>query len=215
MGRRQTIFRHNGYEMRSHAEQRWASIMDVLGVRWIYEPRTIDTRHGWYMPDFYLPACGVFVEVKGPTPTQIEVEKARDAEAATGCPVIFAYGDPEMMHGELLHGLLSYYAPRGPIDLPTAELGEMVRRHYALRTYASFLTAADRKPRPDVRMLGEIMQEVMLGMLQRDQFEAYRRDLHKPLNDSKTDAAGQHSLAEWFICQFVVAVERNKHKEAA
>ena len=66
---KQTIFRYGGYEMRSHSETRWAAIMDVMGVTWVYEPRTVTTRHGGYMPDFFLPAVGAFLEVKGPTPS--------------------------------------------------------------------------------------------------------------------------------------------------
>ncbi len=64
---KQTIFRYGGYEMRSHSETRWAAMMDAMSVSWIYEPRTVVTRHGGYMPDFFLPAVGAFVEVKGPT----------------------------------------------------------------------------------------------------------------------------------------------------
>lgn len=215
MERRQTIFRHNGYEMRSHAEQRWASIMDVLGVRWVYETRTIDTRHGWYMPDFYLPACGVFVEVKGACPKPIEIEKAKDAEAATGCPVVFAFGDPEMLSGHLLHGMLSYYADRGVLNVSTYEVGKLVSENYSLSTYASFLSAGDRKPRPHFVPVGWVVAELVDGMTERAPLEQAKRRIHQPLNDTKESAHGQHSLAEWFICQFVAAVDRYKQQEAA
>lgn len=208
--RRQTIFRHGGYEMRSNSETRWASIMDVLGVRWLYEPRVIDTRHGWYLPDFYLPACGVFVEVKGPTPVLEEIEKAQDTEEATGCPVIFAHGDPEMLHGELFHGLLTYYGKKRAMDFPTAEMGALVRRFYDLHTYAAFLTAGDRRERPDVTTMSDALNELFASWMDRNATEDWKRQLHRPLNEVKSQAHGQNSLAEWFVGAFATFVAKKR-----
>lgn len=213
--RKQTIFRHSGYEMRSMSEVRWASIMDVLRVRWLYEPRVVDTRHGWYLPDFYLPACGVYIEVKGPAPVLEEIEKAKDAEEETGCPVIFAHGNPEMLHGELFHGLLTYYGPNGPMDFPTAEMGALVRRFYDIHTYAAFLAAGDRRERPDVVMLGEALEELFQSWMDRQGLEEWKRRIHQPLNEARRQDHQQSSLAEWFVSEFARLVESKRTKEAA
>lgn len=216
MGERQVIFRHAGYEMRSHSETRWASIMDALRVAWVYEPRVIDTRHGWYLPDFYLPAAGVFVEVKGPQPSKVEIEKAQDVESATGCPVIFAHGDPEMLHGELFHGMLSYYGERCALSYSTAEIGSLVRKHYDLRTYAGYLTAGNRRERPGVVSIGQALDELMAGWMSRGDRNAFLAEMHAPLNKAKAERYTQTSRAEWVLAEFerLVRVRRQQGKAA-
>ncbi|MFE2283880.1 hypothetical protein ACFXDJ_06880 [Streptomyces sp. NPDC059443] len=62
--------RYAGCRFRSRLEARWAVLFDTLGVRWEYEPQGFTIpRHGGgstpYLPDFYLPQCGTWVEVKG------------------------------------------------------------------------------------------------------------------------------------------------------
>lgn len=59
----QTIFK--GYRFRSRLEARWAVFLDTLGLRWEYEPQGFELRDGTrYLPDFYLPDQGAFVEIK-------------------------------------------------------------------------------------------------------------------------------------------------------
>ncbi|WP_454863333.1 TraR/DksA C4-type zinc finger protein [Pseudomonas hormoni] len=181
----QTIFRYAGYEMRSHSETRWAAVMDALGITWLYESRTVETRHGRYMPDFYLPFAQMFIEVKGPTPTQEEREKAMDAELNTGIPVVFAYGRPELIHAELFHGLLSYYTTKGDATYSTTEVGALVRRYLPLHTYAAFLTAGEHQQRPDFVSVGDALAEIINGWTDRNDREAYMRQLHRPLNQAK------------------------------
>lgn len=71
--------RYAGCRFRSRLEARWAVFFDTVGVRWEYEPQgfhigpypTCETDAGvtlreWdYLPDFLLPDCGTWVEVKG------------------------------------------------------------------------------------------------------------------------------------------------------
>ena len=55
-----------GVLFRSRIEARWAVFFDHLGLRWDYEPERYGfaTQRGTYLPDFYLPQIGLFVEVK-------------------------------------------------------------------------------------------------------------------------------------------------------
>jgi hypothetical protein len=198
----QTIFEKDGYLMRSHSETRWAAMMDALRVTWLYEDRHVETRHGGYIPDFYLPAAGMFIEVKGPTPTAVEREKAMDAQRQTGCPVIFAYGRPEMLHGELFHGLLSYFGERGEITHSTTEVGSAVRKYFDLHTYAAYITAGEHLERPDVLPVAEILQELVAGWMPRPERENYMRSIHAPLNRAKTEKVGQISQVEWVLSEF-------------
>jgi len=60
---------YKSYRFRSRLEARWAVFFDEMGVQWEYEKEGYDLgEHGWYLPDFYLPATESFVEVK-PKPT--------------------------------------------------------------------------------------------------------------------------------------------------
>lgn len=54
-----------GCRFRSRLEARWAVFFDSFGIPWMYEPEgyVIDGR--LYLPDFYLPECATWVEVKG------------------------------------------------------------------------------------------------------------------------------------------------------
>jgi len=68
---------YNGYKFRSRLEARWAVFFDVLDIDYEYESEGYELKDGVkYLPDFYLPECGLFVEVKGTDPTHKEKLKA-------------------------------------------------------------------------------------------------------------------------------------------
>lgn len=60
---------YNGYRFRSRLEARWAVVFDAAGIRYVYEPEGFQVDLGdkviRYLPDFYLPDFGIYVEVKG------------------------------------------------------------------------------------------------------------------------------------------------------
>jgi len=56
---------YNGYRFRSRLEAEWAVFFDSIGVKWIYEPEGLHIGNLLYLPDFYLPECKQFFEVKG------------------------------------------------------------------------------------------------------------------------------------------------------
>lgn len=57
---------YNGYRFRSRLEARWAVFFDAMHIEYDYEPEGFvgfdDVK---YLPDFYLPAENLYVEVKG------------------------------------------------------------------------------------------------------------------------------------------------------
>lgn len=56
---------YHGYRFRSRLEARWAVYLDAIGIAWEYEPEGFDLGNGlWYLPDFYMPAFGLFAEIK-------------------------------------------------------------------------------------------------------------------------------------------------------
>ena len=58
--------RYNGYKFRSRLEARWAVFFDELGIKYEYEPEGYTMKDGTkYLPDFYLPEEGYYIECKG------------------------------------------------------------------------------------------------------------------------------------------------------
>lgn len=55
---------YNGHHFRSRLEARWAVFFDALGVRYEYEAEGYDLDGVWYLPDFWLPEVGCYVEIK-------------------------------------------------------------------------------------------------------------------------------------------------------
>lgn len=59
---KQTLYR--GILFRSMLEARWAVLMDLIGLRFEYEPKQFQVNCGYYLPDFWLPDIGVWLELK-------------------------------------------------------------------------------------------------------------------------------------------------------
>lgn len=59
--------KYRGITFRSTLEADWAATLDSLRIGWQYEPQGLTLSSGvLYRPDFYLPAIGTWLEVKGP-----------------------------------------------------------------------------------------------------------------------------------------------------
>lgn len=70
----ETIYK--GYRFRSRLEARWAVFFDALGISWEYEMEGFELSTGErYLPDFYLPEANLWLEIKGPEPTENELQK--------------------------------------------------------------------------------------------------------------------------------------------
>lgn len=212
----QTIFHHAGYDMRSHSETRWAAVMDALSITWLYEPRVISTRHGAYLPDFYLPAAHVFIEVKGAKPNQVEREKAIDTEARTGAPVIFAHGRPEIIGAELFHGMLTYFTAGNPIEISTADIGRHVLSQLGEFTHHVYVSKGAHRPRPTCFQVSDLLPEIMTDWMTRGQLENYKRAKHSPLNTGKSEQHRVASKSEFALAGFSTkTAEWRSEKDAA
>lgn len=82
---------YKGYRFRSRLEARWAVFFDSLGIPWVYEPEGINVDGVNYLPDFYLPDCKQFFEVKG-LMTDIDMNKVQ-ALISAGYSVTIGYDD--------------------------------------------------------------------------------------------------------------------------
>jgi len=88
--------RYNGYAFRSRLEARWAKFFDHLGVKWDYEPEGFELGNGLrYLPDFWLPDWGMWVEVKPSAIDAVTREKAIRLLQHTGQPIYCTEGMPD------------------------------------------------------------------------------------------------------------------------
>ena len=56
--------RYKGCRFRSRLEARWAVFLDAMGIDWQYEPQGYVVDGTPYLPDFFVPAWGWFIEIK-------------------------------------------------------------------------------------------------------------------------------------------------------
>ena len=60
---------YGGCQFRSRLEARWAVFFDQMGIKWRYEPEGFKLIHNgqnhYYLPDFFLPQVGTWLEIKG------------------------------------------------------------------------------------------------------------------------------------------------------
>ncbi|MFY1021645.1 hypothetical protein [Ectopseudomonas khazarica] len=181
-----TVFHHNSYHMRSYSETRWAAMLDALGIAWLYEPKQVLTRHGIYKPDFYLPNANLYLEVKGPHPTSIEIEKAHDLQETTGIPVFFSHGRPTFFDGELRGGIISYFSNNLAVRFTTARLGQLIKSHLDDKTYWSYIYNGRHTASPPYINAGSVATSYLSSLLSRAQLEQYLETQHKPLNAIKS-----------------------------
>jgi hypothetical protein len=87
--------RNKGYRFRSRLEARWAVFFDKMGTRWGYEKEGFHLSNGeMYLPDFWLPDLGVWIEVKGQKPTDAELQRCRMLRDGTDSAVAIFHGLP-------------------------------------------------------------------------------------------------------------------------
>ena len=101
--------RYKGYHFRSRLEARWAVYFDAIGWKWLYEPEGFSLGDGdFYLPDFLLPDCNLWVEVKAEKPDENELRKAEKLATQGNTSVVFAVGLPNAH--ELSMGLNGFSA---------------------------------------------------------------------------------------------------------
>lgn len=82
---------YNGYRFRSRLEARWAVFFDTLGIKYEYEPEGYELSDGTlYLPDFWLPECKEWFEVKG-VMSESDRHKIYQLAMDTNYPVVIGY----------------------------------------------------------------------------------------------------------------------------
>ncbi len=91
---------YKGRLYRSRTEARWAVFFDVAGIEVQYEPDGFVVGGISYIPDFFVPAWGLFIEVKPlASPSARDREKCQKLAEASEKRVLMVLGDPGMKKG--------------------------------------------------------------------------------------------------------------------
>ncbi len=161
---------HRGYRFRSRLEARWAVAFDHLGVEWKYETQGYHVGHDArpYLPDFWLPVLGIWVEVKG-DPFALDKTLMDDAvNIKSGLPG----SDPFLEKSVLILGDIP------PCDEPLGYMHWMVHRttsaspegycacwearwsQVTLQTFPAAAFAEFKKGEPDVESPGILITQI-------------------------------------------------------
>lgn len=105
---------YKGYHFRSRLEARWAVFFDALGVKYQYEPQGFEivspdneNEMVRYLPDFYLPQSGTWVEVKGGKISEKDACKmGHILDYGSPLPNFSGSGIKSNLSGRKKHGLL-------------------------------------------------------------------------------------------------------------
>lgn len=90
----ETIYK--GYRFRSRLEAKWAIFLEHLQVKFEYEIEGFDLgKHGYYLPDFWLPEFKCWVEIK-PGAISYDISKKMIAFADNVAPIICFMGSPDL-----------------------------------------------------------------------------------------------------------------------
>lgn len=87
---------YNGYRFRSRLEARWAVFMDVLKVPFLYDPDAYEFNGVGYLPDFFIPSIGAFLEIKPVKPAKSEQVIYSSLAQFTKQRVFLAHQAPEL-----------------------------------------------------------------------------------------------------------------------
>lgn len=124
---------YNGRTFRSRLEARTAQWLDVNDVRWLYEPEGLDCFGIWYLPDFLLPDCRTFLEVKGTVDDEALGKVDALARAANRAPRVgrFALDTMEIERGNKGTALPMHVVMVDPEAVDAATQGEDLSGFYA------------------------------------------------------------------------------------
>lgn len=104
---------YKGYKFRSRLEARWAVFFDTLGIEYEYEKEGFDLDGIWYLPDFWLPRYGHWIEIKPDTPSPEEKEKAWRLAIKSGSNTLICCGNPYAeKYLEMIDGDYGLYQPK-------------------------------------------------------------------------------------------------------
>lgn len=216
MRERRTVYHHNGYRLRSYTELLWARVLDAADIFYLYEPDLIRVDEGYYLPDFWLPNVGVYVEVKGDWPTEKEVKKADAVMERTGREVVFLFGKPESDMTSLCNCGMHVRGANGwHSNISPGDLHRLVRDQVGISVWSRIRAAVQPDDMDWVRPAGDIIEEFFLNRATRSDMEKALRSTHEEANKERMAIKREMSVCEQGLKWFLDRQEFRKSKGEA
>ncbi len=132
---------YKDFRFRSRLEARWAVFFDELGIAWEYEKEGYEIDGIRYLPDFWLPDLGCWIEVKGDTPGYFEKKKAVKLCLASRKDVHIFIGEPYEAES---YASLTFFEH----NLPPERISEMLAdpKEYAVDCFSPEGFVSDAAP---------------------------------------------------------------------
>ncbi|WP_155499987.1 PDDEXK family nuclease [Pseudomonas chlororaphis] len=200
-----SVVPHQDYWMRSYSEVRWASMMDALKLRWLYEHKLYETRHGMYLPDFFLYGANIYLEVKGPCPNQVEIEKAMDVQKLSGCPVVFAWGTMASDVYGVNGAKLSFIGEDKVVHIDSNEFAPLIEHGLGVKYFYDHLSVGTQHKYNGVKSISDILHKIIYGLIGRDEMERDRAVHHAELNSGKVKQHTVRTKSELAVSAFLKA----------
>jgi len=179
-------------------------VLEAADIFYLYEPDLIRVDDGFYLPDFWLPNVGIYVEVKGGWPTEEEVQKADAVMGRTGREVIFLCGKPEADKVSLINcGMYARGSGGWSSNIAPCDLHLLVRDHVGIPVWQQIRSAVQPDDMDWVRPIGHIIEEFFLKSAERSDMEKALRSTHAEANQERSSVAREISICErglkWFL----------------
>ena len=204
MRERRTVYHHQGYRLRSYTELVWARVLDAAEIFYLYEPDLIHVGEGFYLPDFWLPNVGIYLEVKGKHPTAEEIGKADAVMDRTGKEVFFLIARPDSDNSGLCNcGLLVRGANGWTDSISPYELHRLVGELVSRSAWVRINLAVKDDDMDWVRPIGHLLEEFFLNKADRSDMEKVLRSTHSEANRARSAVEREVSACErglkWFL----------------
>ena len=206
-------YAHRGWMMRSHTELLWAKVFDAADIQYLHEPGLFDTPHGWYLPDFYMPNIGAYVEIKGIEPTDIEKEKAASVIESTGKPLVIIHGKPNADRGGFCSCFASFKLGEKWISMPIHDFDQIYRRGMGEISWLKLMKAGIAGNEGD----GMSCSEVLAGYLSSGNMRNFYEGIAKTARDANAAklmaSLPAPSVQELAIKEFLVQLGKRFDKK--
>lgn len=158
-----TVYR--GILFRSALETKWAMMLDIIGIQFKYESRLFKTNDGYYLPDFWLPDLGCWLELKPSTdegPSDDEYLKAQAVADQDKKPCFIVCGFPKSEKG--CNQAILFLPGTKPVHFYVQNMLWNISERERLLYSAAAMSAETRLGDTSTRHIGDIALQVAIDV---------------------------------------------------
>lgn len=156
---------YRGIMFRSGLEAKWAIMLDMIGIQFKYESRLFKTSDGYYLPDFWLPDLGCWLELKPSTdegPSEDEYLKAQAVADQDKRPCFIVCGFPKSEQGN--NKAILFLPESKPVPFYIQNLLWNIPSYQRLLYSAAALSAESRHGFLSTKTIGEIAMRISVEL---------------------------------------------------